>query len=67
MNVDKIGGNFKKPKTTAVDTEQLQMENGSEEATKSPAQTTKQLLKLLKLQKERAKLRRKITRIKNYL
>ena len=56
--------NIKKPKTTAVDTEQLQMENESEEATKPPAQTTKQLLKL---QNERAKQRRKIPRIENYL
>ena len=49
--------NIKKSKTTAEDTEQLQMESESEEDTKTPAQTTKQLLKL---KKERAILRRKI-------
>ena len=40
------------------------MENESEVNTKTPAQTTKQLLKS---QNERAKLRRKITKIKYLL
>ena len=44
------------------DTEQMQMDNESEEDTKTPTETTKQLLKI---QKERAKLRIKNLLIKH--